>query len=516
MPEITPVEPTKEVPANPKMIKKVELPVNPYDRTSDLYKKAKENAEARALPVKPGDMVSFKEMNDWLCLLTPELTENNRIFVYIYRLDPPIIRQKVDPTAPNNIDVIADVYGGIKESYIIDRHGGGKYKFVVRDQEKNNSVGGFFSARLTINQTEHPPKLDLREVDWDNPYSRGYRAYCRANKLIDDNNMPVTPESTKKVETETNSNAMIQAMKLVMEYSNSMNEKQREEFKRKVGGEDAISKTMSDIIIEKMRQEDPNKQLSALTTMLTAMKSMQPEVKPDNTLGTILPIFLQMMTQMNESSTKQFTLMMEVLRSKNEGGGTDKGSVISEVKELFGLFEDMKGGGGKKSTAEVIGSIVETNLTPVLQIVSQVVAMKAASVGVGGMPQPIQPIQPTQQPTTAQPNQPAQTVALPSPTEATQIVSQFGPVILKMLPRDGWEFAAWIADGIDDALPVRIGRLGVDALLNACKQVPAFWSQVETTYGEPYLRKWLESFVNYKEEMKKVQDEDDDDDIITK
>lgn len=506
---IPPIKPPIGSPTAPIMISK-----------SEIDRKAEEARQARMLPPKPGDHVTLKELNEWFKLLTPDMLGDNRVFVYVYRLDPPIIRQKVDPTAPNNIDVIADINPsvGIKEQTIVDRHGGGKYKLVVKDQDKFTATGGFFDARVIISQTDHPPKLDLREVDWDNPYSKGYKAYCRANRLIDDNNMPITPESQKKADATESSNATIAAMKLVMDYTSQLNDKQQAELKKRMGGEDSINKTFNDIILEKMKQDDPNKQLVALTTILTAMKSMQPEVKPDNTLSTILPIFMQMMTQMNESSNKQFQMMMEMVKIKSEGGGTDKGSVITEVKELFGLFQDMNGNGGvRKTTAEVIGGIVESNLTPVLQIISQIVTMKAASMGVNGVPgathiPPVtaqgSPASPVSTPPGATP--PPAAASLPSPAEATQIITQFGPIILNKLVGEGWEFGAWVSEGFGDQTAISIARYGVEQLLTAAKAVPQFWSQVERTYGEAYMRKWLTSFVNYKEEMNKMDDDEDE------
>lgn len=518
MPEIVPKGAAPTAPIVP-------APMPTIIPKSEMMAKAEKIREARALPPKPGDNVSFKELNEWIKLLTPEMTDDNRIFIYLYRLDPPIIRQKVDPDAPNNIDVIADLdpTRGITEQQIIDRHGGGKYKLVVRDQDKNKSVNGFFSARLHINQIDHPAKLDLREVNWDDPYSKGYKAYCRANRLIDENNMPITPDSVKKQDAAESSNATIAAMKLVMEYTSQMNKEQQAEFKKRLGGEDSINKTFNDIILEKMKQEDPNKQLTALTTILTAMKSMQPT---DNTLATIMPMFLQMMQQMTESSNRQFQMMMEMMKSNSGNGGSK--DTITEVKELFTLFQDMNGGSVKKSTAEVVGSIVETNLTPVLNIISQVVNMKAMAMmnGTGGIPMPPASTPSTQAPqatpgsqanplSNPSPHGPAATpqnaaIGLPSPNEATQIISQFGPIIVNRLAGEGWEFGMWIAEGFGDATAAGIARMGVENLLAGAKSVPQFWNQIMSTYGEEYLRKWLTSFVNYKVEMAKMEQDDDD------
>jgi hypothetical protein len=102
-------------------------------------------------------------------------------------------------------------------------------------------------------------------------------------------------------------------------------------------------------------------------------------------------------------------------------------------------------------------------------------------------------------------------MGLPAPSEAAQIIQQFAPIIINKLAGEGWEFGAWVSDGFGDPVAASIARHGTDTLLAAAKLVPPFWQQVEKTYGEAYLRKWLDSFVNYKEEMMKMADEDDED-----
>src|SRR5476651_1618889 len=100
MPEIEPIEPT----TGPKIVKAGE----------ELKKRLE-------LPKKPGTRVRFPEMLEWLKMLSPDQEE--QIVIYVYRLDPPIIRQKVYPDAANNIDVISDGFKFLDEKYFIDRMG---------------------------------------------------------------------------------------------------------------------------------------------------------------------------------------------------------------------------------------------------------------------------------------------------------------------------------------------------------------------------------------------------------
>lgn len=479
---------------------------------TDINQKAEEIRLKRELPKKPGNRVSFKELLEWLALL-PEGVEE-RLTIWIYRTDPVINKQLNDPTVGNSIDILYGNFSSLTEESIISKHGGGSYKFVVKDEDnKGKQIGGFFEARLTIQTNMYPPKLELSEVEWDNPRNKGYRSWCRGQKLIDENNMPV---ELKAKENANNNNApmndtVVQMMKMVMDYTTKMSEKDQQQFKKQVGGDDALTKSIGDILLEKMKQDDPNKQLTALVSIMTAMKGMTPEVKQDNTLATIMPMFMTMMTQMNESANRQMTIMLELFKSKTENTGTaSEKTPISEVKELFTLFQDMSGGnGGKKSTAEVVGSIIENNLTPVLNIVGSVIAMKAAQTN--GAPKPVPPpsnVNPqanvTEAIVTTQPmSQPNQL----QPNEAVAIIQQFGPIIINKLAGEGWEFGAWIAEGFGDMTAVSITKYGVDGLLAAAKMVPEFWQKIESSYGESKLKEWLKSFVNYKEEIAKMDQE---------
>ena len=67
------------------------------------------------------------------------------------------------------------------------------------------------------------------------------------------------------------------------------------------------------------------------------------------------------------------------------------------------------------------------------------------------------------------------------------------------------DVGAWISEGFGDMTAVAITKYGVDGLMAAAKSVPDFWSQIEASYGEAHLRKWLTSFVNYKEEIAKME-----------
>jgi hypothetical protein len=484
-------------------------------KQSDIKKKAEENKLAKELPVKPGVRVSFKEMLEWLRLLTPEMTEGNRIAIYVYRLEPAIIRQLADPEADNNIDVVMGAYDQLDEEYMRERHGGGKYRFIIKDLDNPKpQKGGHFEATLYIPMNQYPPVLNLKEVDWDNRLNKGFRAWCKSQGMIDDKNMPVELKAKQDNSQQSNSD-MVAMMKMVMDYTTTLSEKQQNDLKKKIGGEDGLTKSIGDILLEKMKQDDPTKQTATLVSLLTAMKTMQPDIKPDNTLGVIMPMFMQMMTQMQESSKQQMTLVIEMMKANASRPSEDKKSTITEMKELFALFSELKGDAvqGKKSTAEVVADTITELLPPALGLASTFMQQRNQPGSVlntntthnnntGSTPTVVN-----------QPTTPTIQGQQPQMTDEIAAIGQFAPMIIANLGKEGWEFAAWITEGMPNGemIVATVIKNGVDHLMEVSKKVPQLWEVIEKTYGEPHYRKWLTSFVNYKEEIARIEREDNRD-----
>jgi hypothetical protein len=501
----------------------------PFIKRSELESniKAKNLREELALPPPPGERVSFDSLLKWLKLVTPEMQADNRLMLYVYRMHPPINRQLVDPTSDNNIDVISSDFDTLSEQYFIDTHGGGKYKIVVADQSKGKKqFGGHFEVLLTINMMEHPPKLNLREVDWTSKNAKGFQSWCRAKGLIDENNMPIEARTNGL----SDKNELVQAMKLVMDYSKELNKDQEDRLRRQLGASDP-TKGVQEILLERMKQDDPNKQLTAITSVISAIKSVMPTTTPSSEGGgltTIIPMFMQMMEQQSKSADRQFQLMLEMVKGKGEGTGEGRDE-ISRLKDLITIARELKGGSAsaKSQVAEIIDA-ASPIVTPAFQMISNIFAFRAAQAQHGTVaanastPANVGSVNtPANTTTTATVTSQDRALEMAkeanattasntvSPTnEAMALLQQFRPIILNKLAGEGWEFGAWIADGFGDAMAASVVKHGPDALLNAAKGIPDFWTQIEQSYGEPYLKKWLESFCNYKEELKKVEEED--------
>jgi hypothetical protein len=509
-----------------------------------IDKAAEELRKRTELPKKPGQRVQFREMKDWINLLTPEMRE--QVDIYVYRLDPPIIRQKSNLGNPSNIEVISDrlFEGGLlgfEQKYLEDTQGGGRYQLIIKNQGYKAKAGadntGYFECFVTIPFSTHPPKLvhidgtglDLREVNWEDTKAQSFKAWAHAHGYIDkDGKVIELKKEGVNINGVTGNDAMVQAMKLAMDFASKMDDKQQQQLKRQLGAEDSLGKSIGDILLEKMKQEDPNKNLATMTTLLTAMKSMQPEVKPDNTMASIMPMFMTTFTtligQMQDSSKQQFAFMMKMLEKPDrEEKETNK---IDELKSIIELAREIKGGGvaHERSTAEVIVDAVAPIVGPVLNIVGNIIAMNAAAKGVKPMispdpnaPQPRGNMATLHQEHTVGHQQPNPTPGQPSPppqlpaNEAANMIAQYGPIIVNKLAGEGWEFGAWVADGFGDPAAAAIVKYGPENLLQAAKMVPQFWSQIEATYGEAHLKKWLESLCNYKSIMQQMDAEEEGD-----
>lgn len=497
-------------------------------RVSEIQKQAEELKKKTELPKKPGDRVLPSQLHEWLQLLTTE--QEQQIVIYVYRLDPPIIRQKTNPDAPNNVDVISDGYKTLDvERYLIDTQGGGKYQLIVKNQGYKPKAkvdnNGYFESIVTIPHNLHPTKLshidrvglDLREVDWDNDKARNFKAWALAQGLIDKDCKMIEGKPNGAPTTILNGGIDPTTFKMMLDFTAKMSEKEQVALKRQIGGEDALSKSMGDLMLEKMKQDNPNTAAATMIQMITAIKGMNPEPKPDNTLAVIMPMFMQMMTMANEAANRQMTMMLEMFKA-NARPEKEEGSKIEELKAIVELAKEIKSGHSSNVDKTFTESIIEA-IPSLLQVAGNVTSMMATAKGVPSAniaevitnkPQGASNFrtlheQNTMNPQTAPQNGQQQ---LPPPNEAAQIVANYGPLIMNKLGSPGWEFGESVADLFGDATAAQIVKHGPEALLAAAKSVTPFWEKIQETYGEAHFKKWLDSLCNFREIVEQYKAEE--------
>lgn len=468
---------------------------------AEVQEKAEAIRRRRELPKPPGKGCTFRELTQWLGILTPEMEQ--RIMIYVYRHRPIIIRQKVDPSAPNNIDVISDGLKTLDEKYFIDRHGGGIYGLTVVDSDRGKVTGtGFFEVKLEIPMAQYPPKLDLREVDWAEDKNKGYKSWARAMKLIDENDTPMT-EVIKQQQQQNPSNDTASTLKLMLDFADRMSERDRAAFKSKLSEGEGLGKAVGELMLENMKQNDPNKQV---TTLASLMQSMKPS--GDTGIAAIIPMFTAVLNTMMESSKANMVMLVEVMKANKPEPAAEGKDEVERLRSLIEVARELRGGNPSKGTAEVIMDKLADIIPPVLNIAANIMAIKARQAGVL-----VETVTTTPETPSTRANQLIQqNVVNGKPEVANQdmnILKQFAPLILTNMSKEGWEFAAWIAEGYGDMIATMVTRQGPENLLVGMKAIPELWEQVERTYGEEYATTWVKSFCDYKEIIAKLDAEEE-------
>lgn len=523
--------------------------------SSKVNEEAEKLRARRDLPKIPGNVVRFKELQDWLGLLTTEMYD--RLMIYVYRHDPVINRQFVDPKADNNIDVISGQgCQGLSEEYFIERHGGGVFGLTIKDTDvvKKNDRG-YFEARLSINQTQHPPKLDYREVDWLNTKNKGYFAWARAQRIVDSEGKLSDPNAkdnnTATQTTGSNSQSdMVGMLKVVTEFASKLSDQQQKDIKGRMGVADD-TKPITELLIAKMKEESPNNMLSFLGTLLPLMMKQNTPVAPtgDGGLAAMAGMMTTMMTAMMTSSQNTMTMMQESNKQTmvlfqsiiaSQGKGEDDGEKFKQMVEIAKMIKGAPA--AEESTTEKIVNKVVDMALPIANIVANMTGMKRDQLlgnGQGTLPPggntranlaglPVQngipenqrggvgvapsALPQPQQTTTTNADTPMVGV---SPTDQTviNVIAQYGEMILNALNagKEGWEFADNVAGVFGDIVVQTVAKHGTENLIKGMKLVPQFWGIIENSYGEPHMRKWCDEFINYKKIVAEMDSDGDGD-----
>lgn len=463
------------------------------------------------LPGAKGTIVSFDVFINWTGLLTPDMW--NHVLVYVYRHFPVIDRQKLDPSGVKYIDVITEP---ITYQEFVEKHGGGKYGFMVCDTEiqQHRSI---FEARLSIPMGQYEPKLDLAELVTENRDNISYVAKLRADGRLDSEGNVIEKGSRKGNMANSNvgGNEVVTLVKEFMGMFAKMNQDQQANIRAKVAGdgEGTIGKAIGDILLEKMKQEDPSKTVSMITALMQAMKS-----KTEDTSNTG-NVFLQMM-QMQAEHSKQMMEMMKIQLTPKESNGEEKDE-FSKLKQLLEIAEMIKGGsrGGSRSGWDIGLDFARELAAPLLTTFNNILSLRK-----GGVPMANQPPMTEQQmlaaagmPSTNQPtsNPSNQPVTVPLASQLAPLVQQYGGMLIQQIQsgKKGWEFAEDLVRFSGPAPHAMIAKFQVTDIISTMKQIPELWGQLEPIWGEEYLTKWVGEFINYEEIIAQMEDGTDGEDL---
>lgn len=530
MPEIG-VEKPVEVPITTGKI----VPKRQIDKTAEEIK------AKRALPPVPGRSVDFDSMQSWLALFTDEMWKH--VTIYVYRYDPVIDNTLAgDTDAPKYIDIII---GPFSKDYMISKHGGGKYSFYVTDNDiqKGPSI---LESTLSIPVTQYDPKIDIRTLDVNSKDNRKWVMFYRQRGELDKDNRPVdTAKTTPTISNnpaEAIANAMLAGMDRAAQIYRNAGDRQRSND----DGSGGLGKAIGDILIEKMRQEDPNKSMESFAKMASMFKS-------DNNTE----LFKMMLQMQTDSTNRMIDLLKEIKKpeaeGKEESDPLDKLDKLLEIGEKLGM--KIGGRGGPRSGWDTALEAIQTLGAPTLNLVNNIIHMSMLSkqAAMGGVPS-VPPVQPTpppnnliQMPTqntnpnpepksnyaamgaNPNPETKAETVPVADPEilpnsnpqliEIQATIRQVGGLVQKQIldGKKGWEFAESLVGMYGVAPHAAISKYGVEKVIEGMKSVPEFWNPIEQPFGEEYLTNWVGEFINYEEILERMEqgddfDTDDDDD----
>lgn len=534
MPEIgveRPIEtPIQEVKPATKVIPKREI-----DR------KAEELKAKRTLPPIPGNNVDFDTMIQWLGLLTEDMWKQT--IVRVYRHDPVINNELITKDAPNYIDVIGSMFD---LDYMIEHHGGGKYGFFVNGGDGSKKL---FESRLTIPVAQYDPKFDIRALDVNAKDNIKWVNWARMKGLLDKDNRPV---DAKKGDTTTigNSPAESIANAVLAGIDKATQIMSRNQQRNNNNDDGGLGNTIGTILVEKMKQDDPNRSMESFAKMASMFKS-------DNNSD-----LFKLMLQMNDSANARMDAanarMMEVLRelrpsNREKDDDEDKPSPISQLKELLEIGEQLglKVGGrtGSRSGWDTAVDVAKDILPPVFNMVSQIIHSSSlaksaatppitnpnpnppptpgqsalapaitsyATMGANANPSPEEKLPPPPVVTSASPESipsvtPDAVITSPQIAEIQVVLRTSGGLIQKQIldKVTGYDFAETLVKMFGPIHHGRVAKHGVEIIIEGMKTIPEFYSPIVDAYGEEYLFNWVGEFINYEEIIRHLDREND-------
>ena len=481
---------------------------------------AEELKKSLTLPDPPANRCKWEQAQGYFNLLTEEQKE--MIKWYLYRQKPAIIKQK-----PFYIQEPS--YGIPDYDTIVAMHGGGNYRMDIQDAGKSKKMMEVF---LTIPMST-APKIDLEELDMNDPSNKGFINQLIADGKINRDGQVVQPNSSNNT-TSGLPDAMIKMQDSFMNAYMRMTEAQQRQLIEAGNKKDDLGGTVGAILIEKMKQDNPN---GLLPILIEAMKTK-------NSATEFAPIFTVMTTMMTQMSTMQaenMKMVVELMKEKNNGKEKEDdelggGTFIEKMKSMIELAGMIKGGKvAERSTLETVVDGVSAVLPSVMQTINGWLNFAAMQrQGMAGVPMPNISPSGAPMPNMAQEMPslppPANVVEMPKPTpgqpvppptgenmaaaQLGQLLQLQGGLIFSHLEREGDLFADVVIGMFGKPAWAMMAKMSVDEIVTVAKSAPQFWNQVASTYGEPYFREWITQFKNWevlsKQEEEQIQNDNEE------
>lgn len=520
--EVAPVEIDLET-DEPRGIKRGARPVD---------KKAEAMSKKLQLPKVPARTITDEQWSDYAKLLTPDMW-TQVCTMYLYRLKPKIIREQSNPTNKRYIDKMSEIID--LRSYIKRNHSWGKYRCEINQLVPNGSgEKKLVDVICDISEDESPGLLlNVDELDKNAPENMGL--LNRLNAMGSLGNKHNNPQESNSI---TGQDMMAMFDKMLTTVTR-MNQEQKEDLRARLQqqGNEAggLGGAIGTLLLERMKQDNPNNVLQSIAAFKDMFKS------PDNPMVGIMPIFLQFVTMMQEQNkvaleqARSHSEQMVTLLKDVKAGSNKPDNMLQSVEAAIGIAERLKdlGGGGSRSTGEVILEYVKEIGLPILQYGTRIfeVAKMGQAAGKPVVTKPgataTTPRQLTASELVAQrvkearangkegekvEDKPIDATEITEPSEEdmmlTQAMSQAGRFFVKFLNEDktGADLALALIDLEGKAAYSRFAAFGEEKLVAAAKSIPELWEAL-SPFGESNIKQFAEEFCHYEEYLEPEEEE---------
>jgi hypothetical protein len=318
-----------------------------------------------------------------------------------------------------------------------------------------------------------------------------------------------------------------------------MNANQQEALRQRISPEDqSLSKSLGDLLLEKVKQDDPNRQTQQVLGIIKEV--LANNKAPDN--GAQMKEFLQIIREMaaaskandaNQPSWKDILVMQNenhkalmafIMESKKEPPADPQLDSLEKVLNVAERISGLRRAGGERNGWEIGLDYVKELAVPALQTFQNFWSLRNGGrpmPPVGGQPgaAPNGSIDPYANPQAlrelantmrnqagAVPPQSAPPPPQP-PGELAAIVQNFGGLVINHLNvgTPGQEVADSLVALMGNATHAQICAQGEPALVQALMSAPEI-----AMFGEPRIRAFVHEFVNFREILDAEQNEEDD------
>lgn len=515
----------------------------------EIKKTAEKNAAERELPKVPGRKIGDEDLTQWFNLLTPVMW--NRLMIYVYRTFPVINRKLVDPDAFKYIDVLTrepfEMSGRSIREYLKNNHGGGYYSVTVNDVDSSANKT-IIEASCKIPLDEAKPRLNYREVDFNESRNGSYIVMLQQDGIIDERKQIIANKvqnptqqnqqgqgGSNQAETLTGITAMVERLAMLF---GKLNEPQRKELEK--GG-------INELFLEKLKQESPSTVMGIITPILTMLTQLVS--KPPDTSNQISVKDLLLMMEANNQKNMD---MMMLLMKKNENPPPQQEDWLDKIIKVKTVFPNMFGGGGgdsepvHRSTAEIVMEGAKEFALPLLGVASQFMQMskgvkpivpvteeqarEMANIShiqtpTGGhnlleqarrqeslRPKVVTMEPPTQQTSNDNPN--VGSGDSPNPSSDPTNNTLFSPIVANFIQGYGSMFVNALKSGTSGEVAgdqiksnsflfgqdvhAILKAQGIDSILYTMKVITPFWDMTGKMYGEVMIEEFLDRFLNFE------------------